>query len=454
MNAEKWIGLISVYGYAAILETIYILISYFQTGQVMMISMLPWILFLCFLYGSDQLLLRRGTTVHGFLLWHIITGALYLLAMNLFWLQASGLAARVFAAIFAAFLIGLTEELTRIGIHTNQLLMQLELTISLMILLLFLEGMGVAPDSYASCYLILALVLELFSMIFARIYLPDDEGEERQSPEASSTFLASEHPEERKGYGRSLRERRADRRDPEGGSAWKGLLLLCLMLILLLGCAVLFLAACSDLGQMILQKLLHRMGDSAYAMLTGASQLMLWILSHLPQSKYTAEGMPTEAGESVSAGQTDLSDQDPGILLGILLLAAIFGLCLILYLIWKRFRAMTLQEKRLAGGSDDRIGRRRRSLRDRLRKWFVSLRRRVSLRWYLYRNPTCPQAILMRAERLGSRYHCKRKIYESPGVYMRRLAEVDEIKEAQRSEELLLQADFEEKSFYEAPREQ
>ena len=411
MDHRKWLGLSTIFSYIAGFEMIFVLLSYFQTGRVMEIGMLPWILWMFGLYLFQLLLLKRGITVQKFLFASLIFALFCLISMNLFFMKVDGFLPHLIASLLIGVTIIAMEEISRNGLKSNQILMQLELMVLLFGVILFLQESHVAPDFSGKAYMMLAILFNLCALIFSR---------------TSSVHMSGK----------------------ANGSAWQGILLLACMLGLLFLAGIAFVLACSESGRIYLKWMVGKISQLLLLTLNMLTQGIVFFLNLFPDIDGSGSMNFADpiSKNTVQSAQMEL--ETPGIFQWIFFIALVLMMGALIFLLWKKFRKYILKEERLGGWKEEKVIRKKASFWQQIKIIWHRLRFRLFLRWKLLTAPDQAGSVLLRAEALGRKYHIPRQPEESPGAYLRRLAGSEQITSSKVRERLLEEAEFLEVSFY------
>ncbi|MCI8415925.1 MAG: hypothetical protein HFI33_00245 [Lachnospiraceae bacterium] len=384
MRAKYFVGASLLLCYVVGMDTAYRLISYYQTGTAMTPALLPWLLWVLGIYGLDLAFFRRGGSLARYLWMHGAAWILLSILGNLYWMQAQGLAARIFAVIFYGISLVMAEETARLGVRPNQTLVQTEGMLILLGILLFLEEMQIAPDSPSRYGVLAGVIFSLLSLILTRV-MREQEGKDR-------------------------------------GGRVQGAFLLGTLFLLLALCGLGFAAAFSSRGRQVLGLLVDLVLQGGRWVLTFLGDCLDRLVALFPVGE--AE-MPLMEPPQGASGLEELPLEMGGLPpwgLPLLMILAVLAVGVGFVWLLRRFgQVRLLGQAGGVAGSRERL--RRRSLVGQklwafLERWVRALLFR--LRCLRQRNSL--QVLLLRAEKYGRRHEMARETWESPEGYLRRLA--------------------------------
>lgn len=407
---KRVVSLANIYGFVAIFSSIYGMISYFQTGVVMGPYVIPWFLALVIIFSVDRRILRNGVTVEHFMMWNFIAFIIYVLVSEIWLSNLYGIMARVFAIIVIGITAVMAMEQARAGTQTNQIVLQMEITVVLLGFVLFFEETKVVVDSSAKIYLMLAVIMDLFALICSRT-----------------------------GVGQEDVRRKEQK--------WKGFLLLALVTGILLLAGVLFVMACSGRGREVLQILINHGVGILLVCIVKASNLFICLFQKLPGYDGGGSSILPEPVDIASQAEMQPELDAPHMVVFMIGLMMVLAVIAIIIYIIKRFARVKMKTIHIEQSNHEQ-----RRIKT---SWGLVIKRLIKMiynkmifRWKILTHPHSPEAKLWKAENLGRRYHLPRKITESPGVYLRRLANDERIIGRGLAEELFLQAEEIERHFY------
>ena len=398
MKTKRLIGVSLLLCYVVCMDTIYRLISYYQTGTAMTPALFPWLLWVLGLYGLDLLLLRKGGSLSRYLWLHVVSWGILSVLGNLYWIQAQGLTARMFAVIFYGISLVMAEETARLGVKPNQTLVQTEAMLILLGILLFLEEMHMAPDSPSRYWALAGVIVSLLSLIMTRV-MTDEGGRTR-------------------------------------GSRIQGAFLLGSVFMLLTICGLGFAAAFSGRGRMALQFLVELVLKGGRWALAFLGRCLDKLVALFPVGE---EELPPLEAPVVLPGTEELSQASGTLPAWVLpLLVILAALAVGLGFLWLLRRLRHVRMPGLAGeGLKTSKGVEKKSLvRQRLGELWEKWRHRLWFRYQCLRQRNSLPVLLLTAESYGKRHGIIRQPKESPQSYLRRLSGEEKLSGAGQGETL------------------
>jgi len=154
----------------ALLYGLFLLFSFLQTGNIMKIAYLPWIIIVLAIWEANRILLRRPRSISflivlNIMLWFFLTTAGYF-----FFVQASGTCAWLAVAIMFAVTVGRAVAVSQKPPEQDTAIIYLEISVIFTLCFLLVQSGSFQLPFYDNLPCFLAIALNMASLLFFRLF--------------------------------------------------------------------------------------------------------------------------------------------------------------------------------------------------------------------------------------------------------------------------------------------